>query len=356
LSNSTASSHQPQRRWLIPAIIAIIFFAGNLASELFGNLIGEIPPSYQWAVWAIIGIALLTTIIAAISEARRADDSSSSTVGNNSEARHGMTISGDIVARDKIVYALQTPAVSALHQLPTPPADFTGRDAELNELMAKLETGGATISGLQGMGGVGKTTLALKLAALLTPRYPDAQLFLDLKGASDKPLSPAEAMAHVIRACHPTAKLPESETELKPLYQSMLHSQRALLLMDNAREAKQVEPLLPPATCCLLVTSRQHFTLPGLYAKDLNTLPPKDAGQLLLTIAPRIGAAAEAIAKLCGYLPQALRLAASALAEQIDLSPADYLRRLENAQTRLGLVEASLNLSYDLLEAETQKW
>ncbi len=250
------------------------------------------------------------------------------------------------------------PAFQPLHQLEPPPRDFTGREAELNELMAKLETDGEKISGfrLQGMGGVGKTALALKLAELLTPRYPDAQFFLNLKGTSDKPISSGAAMAHVIRAYHPAAKLPESEAELKPLYQSVLHGQAALLLMDNARDGQQVLPLLPPATCLLLVTSRQHFTLPGLYAKDLNTLPLNDACQLLLTIAPRIGAAATAMAKLCGYLPHALRLAASALAEQIDLSPADYLARLEKAQTRLGLVEASLDLSYDLLDAETQKW
>jgi len=285
-------------------------------------------------------------------------DASRTTIITSKENIAGdrVEISGDLVARDKIIYEAPPLAVSALHQLPSPPADFTGRDAELNELMVKLETGGVTISGLQGMGGIGKTALALKLAERLTPRYPDAQFFLDLKGVSDKPLPPAEAMAHVIRAYHPTAKLPESETELKAWYQSVLHGQHALLLMDNARDDQQVLPLLPPATCLLLVTSRQHFTLPGLYPKDLNTLPPKDACQLLLTIAPRIGAAAEAMAKLCGYLPHALRLAASALAEQIDLSPADYLRRLENAQTRLGLVEASLSLSYDLLAAETQKW
>ena len=269
-------------------------------------------------------------------------------------------VSGVTIAEEASVTIIQQaalPAFQPLHQLPTPPADFTGREAELKELMAKMETGGVTISGLQGMGGIGKTALALKLAEQLIPRYPDAQFFLDLKGASDKPLSPAEAMAHVIRASHPAAKLPVSEAELKPLYQSVLHGQAALLLMDNARDGQQVLPLLPPATCLLLVTSRQHFTLPGLYAKDLNTLPPKEAGDLLLTIAPRIGAAAAAMAKLCGYLPQALRLAASALAEQIDLSPADYLARLEKAQTRLGLVEASLQLSYDLLEAETQtRW
>src|SRR5439155_27369016 len=123
-------------------------------------------------------------------------------------------------------------------------------------LKGKIEQGGATISGLQGLGGVGKTTLALKLAEQLTPHYPDAQFYLDLKGVSPQPLSAAEAMAHVIRAYHPTAKLPEAEAEVRGLYQSVLHGQCALLLMDNAASREQVEPLIPPAHCALLVTSR----------------------------------------------------------------------------------------------------
>ena len=114
--------------------------------------------------------------------------------------------------------------------------------------------------------------------------------------------------------------------------------------MDNAAGREQVEPLVPPEGCVLLVTSRQHFVLPGLFALDLETLPPTDARQLLLRIAPRIGERADEIAKLCGYLPLALRLAASALAERANLSPADYVRRLSDAKTRLSLVEASLTL------------
>jgi hypothetical protein len=133
------------------------------------------------------------------------------------------------------------PPISALHQLPPPPADFTGRAAELAELNANVERG-INISGLQGQGGIGKTALALKLAEQLTPRYPDAQFYLDLKGASKEPLSATAALAHVVRAYHPAAKLPDDEAQLGALYRSVLHGQRALLLMDNAADAAQVAP------------------------------------------------------------------------------------------------------------------
>ncbi|HYO63996.1 MAG TPA: tetratricopeptide repeat protein [Pyrinomonadaceae bacterium] len=250
---------------------------------------------------------------------------------------------------------------AALHQLPSPPADFTGRAAELAELTSAVEQGGVQISGLRGMGGIGKTALALKLAQQLTPRFPDAQFYLDLKGArqpGQQPLTAAEALAHVVRAYHPTAKLPDDENELRALYLSVLHGQRALLVMDNAADRAQVEPLIPPPPCALIVTSRQHFTLPGLRARDLDTLPPSDAEQLLLAIAPDIGQHAADLARLCGYLPLALRLAASALAERPDLTPADYLRRLADTQRRLKVldeVEISLTLSYDLLTPNLQK-
>lgn len=112
-------------------------------------------------------------------------------------------------------------APTRLHEVPRPPADFTGREDELKELLTSIEIGGVTISGLQGMGGIGKTALALKLVELLKPRYPDAQFFLDLKGASkQQPLTVAEALAHVVRAYYPAAKLPDGESELRGLYLS----------------------------------------------------------------------------------------------------------------------------------------
>jgi len=244
-----------------------------------------------------------------------------------------------------------------LHQLPRPVDDFTGREAELAELRAAVRERGVTISGVRGLGGVGKTQLALKLADELKPLYPDAQLYLDLQGAGPQPLTPAQAMARVVHAFHPATQLPDGEAELAALYRSVLHGQRALLLMDNAAGREQVEPLIPPAGCALLVTSRFHFTLPGIVTQDLDELPPEDAEALLRRIAPDIGEVAAEIAALCGHLPLALRLAGSALAEKEWLTPADYARRLTDAKVRLDLIDASLSLSYDLLNEEQRvRW
>jgi predicted ATPase len=113
-----------------------------------------------------------------------------------------------------------------------------------------------TISGLQGQGGIGKTALALVLANKLAKDYADAQIDLDLRGTSPTPLAPADVMAHVIWAFQPTTKLPDEDAQLAALYRSVLQGKRVLLLLDNARDAAQVEPLLPPAGCLLLVTSR----------------------------------------------------------------------------------------------------
>jgi tetratricopeptide (TPR) repeat protein len=266
-------------------------------------------------------------------------------------------------AEEKTPDAATAVVLPTLFQLPPPPGDFTGREDELRELREAIEHGGAHISGLQGQGGVGKTALALKLAAELALRFPDAQIFLDLKGATEKPLTACEALAYVLRSFHPDKKLPESENELRGAFCSVLHAKRVLLLMDNARDAKQVQPLIPPAGSGLLVTSRASFTLPGLKQKRLDTLPLEDANKLLLTIAPRIGNAADAIAKACGYLALALRLAATAIAEHADLDPANYRRKLADESTRLKLLveagrdpsmEASIGLSYNLLNAEMQ--
>lgn len=239
------------------------------------------------------------------------------------------------------------------HQIPPPPRDFTGRKEELEELLEGFDRG-ATITGLRGMGGIGKTALALVLAEKLAGRFPDGQLFIDMRGTGKKPLTSAEAMAHVIRAYLPKEKLPEGEQEIAGLYRSVLAGKRALLLLDNAAGREQVEPLLPPSGSAVIVTSRNRFSLPGLEEKDLDLLPLKDAIRLLLEIAERIGSHAEELARVCGCLPLALRNAAYTLKERKDLVVDEYLTRLKDAKKRLELVEASFSLSYELLSPELQ--
>jgi hypothetical protein len=212
------------------------------------------------------------------------------------------------------------------------------------------------------MGGVGKTALALQLAHEIKDRYPDGQFFLELAGTKDRPMTPAEAMAQVIRAYRPpTAQLPETVQELAPLYRSALDDRKVLILADNAADARQVEPLIPPPSCLFMVTTRRHFPLAGCHGLEIKKLPPEKARELLLKIAPRIGNHADRIAELCGCLPLALRAAASLLDVARDIVPAAYADALKDERTRLERIgeegveisiEASFNLSYARLAPE----
>ena len=241
------------------------------------------------------------------------------------------------------------------HQIPPPPRDFIGRSGELDLLLDGFDKG-ATITGLRGMGGIGKSALAYVLADRLRDRFLDGQLFLDMLGTSKSPLDSKDAMAHVIRSyLGADASLPEKLNELSGLYRTVLSGKKALILLDNAAGREQVEPLIPPNSCSLLVTSRNKFVLPGLAEKDLDVLPLDDAKNLLLEICERIGDHAEELAKLCGCLPIALRNAASPLREKPNLSVANYIKRLGDVRERLDLVEASFSLSYDLLTPELQR-
>jgi len=245
----------------------------------------------------------------------------------------------------------------SLNQLPAPPLDFVGREKELAQLRQNIEKG-AVISGVRGMGGIGKTALGLKLAEHIAPEYPDGQIYLDLRGVHEQtPLTPEEVMAQVIRSYHPGAELPLDFGELGAMYRSVLSGKKVLLFYDNARDENQLKDLLPPKSCVLLVTSRQYFTLPGLVAIDLKTLAPKDAIELVQEISSRVNDKdSETLAKLCGYLPLAIRAAVSVLPRRPDWSPAELIKRLGDNRVRLGLVESSLSLSYDALDAKLQKY
>lgn len=256
---------------------------------------------------------------------------------------------------------------SALHQLPQPPADFVGREQELKKVLKSLDRKcGAAISGLVGMGGIGKTALGLVAAHGLVEKYSDAQFFIDLHGTSENPLKPLDVMKHVVQSVYPTTDLKNStEAELAGTYQSVLAEKKSILFLDNAHDAAQVAPLLPPVNCFMLVTSRWHFTVPGLRSIKLDILKEKDAVQLLVEVCPRINKkAARFIAKLCGYLPIALRLAASYLQIHADWTAEEYIAQLSDQTKRLqalhvegadASIEASFEQSYQQLPDNEQR-
>jgi len=256
-------------------------------------------------------------------------------------------------------------------QIPPQPSDFTGREDDLQELLGLLERD-SVIIGLRGLGGVGKTALAFALAENTKDRYPDGQLFVSMMGTSQQPLTPSEAMAQIIRSYNLDLRLPKSEAELANLYRSVLNGKRALLLLDNALDEHQVRPLLPPARCSLIVTSRWKFKLPGMTLKDLKVLKLDEAVELLQNTAGRdyLGDRSQNkgdwmdMALLCGCLPVALRAAGSFLANTTDSSPGGYVKELRDEWKRLGIIGkegveegalAKFSLSYGRLAAETAR-
>ncbi len=163
------------------------------------------------------------------------------------------------------------------------------------------------------MGGVGKTQLAYAVAQRLSEEFPDGQLFLELRGTTDTPLSVEQALHRVSQAFDTQAQVIGEVDQLEARYRSELGRKRVLIGADNARDAEQVERLLPPAGCALVITTRQQFTLAGATVFDVQTLSEDAAVLLVQRICPRIGAAGLRLVRLCGPLPLALRVSASLL-------------------------------------------
>ena len=207
------------------------------------------------------------------------------------------------------------PIVNRLFQLPSIVADFTGREDEFRRMVERLRRGGGKVgvSVLCGMGGVGKTSLAVKVAHEVKDCFPDARLFLDLRGMSDQPVTAVEAMSRVIRDFHPeTGKLAETETELLPHFRSVLSGKKTLIVLDNAKDESQVKPLLSAdSSVAFLITSRNTLTLDGVEGLRLDVLSSDDAFVLLREIVGAKGTDAELrmVVELCGGLPLALRVA-----------------------------------------------
>ena len=262
-----------------------------------------------------------------------------------------------LAGRGEVSERLSDPLVTGgPPSIPRPKRDFTGRGRELAELRAAIgEHGGALIYGVRGLGGVGKTELALKLAEEVAAEYPDGHVLVELGGTSDRPLAPADALAQAIRAFEPRAQLPDSIAQLRQIYQGVLRDRRVLLLLDDAAGAEQVEPLLAHDGCLTIVTSRIRFALPRLHRQDLDALDAAAARELLLSLAPRLGEAAGELADLLGRLPLALRLAGSAFAERPDLEAAEYIRRFQDRDERVELIEAAIGVNYGALDDELRR-
>jgi DNA-binding SARP family transcriptional activator/Tfp pilus assembly protein PilF len=241
-------------------------------------------------------------------------------------------------------------------ELPAPVAGFVGRGDELAALTGLLDRSGEqgpsaiVISAIGGTAGVGKTALAVQWAHQIAGRFPDGQLYVNLRGYDpDRPMAAADALAGFLRALGVAGQdIPPEEDERAARYRSRLAGRRVLIVLDNAGSVEQVRPLLPGSPgCAVLVTSRD--ALAGLVARDgaarveLDLLPPGEAvGLLGELIGGRVGedvAAAETIAGQCCRLPLALRVAAELAASRPDVPLADLADELADEQKRLDLLD-----------------
>ncbi|HEY0639595.1 MAG TPA: tetratricopeptide repeat protein, partial [Pseudonocardiaceae bacterium] len=258
-------------------------------------------------------------------------------------------------------------------QLPPAPGDFTGRSAQVRQLSALLTPRAprtVSVAVLTGTGGVGKSALAAQAGHLVARHFDDGQLYVDLHGSTPglAPLAPAEVLGRFLRALGVRAgEVPVSVDEAAAMFRSLTAHRSLLVVLDDAASHSQVRPLIPAnPRCAVLVTSRQPLTaLEGAAHLRIDVLPPTEAVALLGRIAGRAlldedPAAGLELARLCGYLPLALRIAAARLVADPAPSVARLVGRLTDQQRRLDElqladvgVRATLQVSYDALVAGT---
>jgi DNA-binding SARP family transcriptional activator/tetratricopeptide (TPR) repeat protein len=251
-------------------------------------------------------------------------------------------------------------------QLPADHGRFAGRDAELARLDT-LAAGPDRLVLVVGAAGAGKTALAVRWAHRAADRFPDGQLFLDMRGFDrGARLSTADALPQMLQALGvPAEQIPIGVDAQRARYRAALADRKCLIVLDNVAEPGQVRPLLPGGPDSLVVaTSRDR--LGGLVALDgarritLDSLPPGDAVRVLAHAAGTAAVdadpeAAAELARLCGYLPLALRIAGGRLADRPHAPLRDHVRELASLShlrvpgDERATVRGALDLSYRML-------
>ncbi|MBA9005573.1 ATP-binding protein [Thermomonospora cellulosilytica] len=262
-------------------------------------------------------------------------------------------------------------------QLPPVISHFTGRDAllaDLHELFADTaprrrakapaRTAPHVVS-IHGPAGVGKSALVTRFAHEIADRYPDGQLYFDLRGGRDARVRPEEVLTGFLLALGVRLTTdPGGLADLQKLWWSWAHGKRILVFLDNARDAEQVQAIIPPEPrCAVLVTSRQPLYLRNTHDRRLHEFTESQGIELLARLAgdDRVAAdlpAAVEVVELCGHLPLAIsicggRLAARAswtlreMAGRLADESRDRLDELEVAEQIDKSVRASLRLSYE---------
>ncbi|MGA5129461.1 BTAD domain-containing putative transcriptional regulator [Streptomyces olivoreticuli] len=260
--------------------------------------------------------------------------------------------------------------------LPAAPADFTGRGEHVLRLRNLLAAAGRrgdqpAVGAVVGMAGVGKTALALHVARLLAEEYPDGQIHVDMRGSSARPRTPHEAMTEVLRLlCGDSGGgLPAGGDGFDALYRGVLLDRRALIVLDDVADERQVRPLLPGmAGCGALLTSRSRLSaLAGVRPLVLAPFAPGEAYDLLRGIAgaERLAAepqAADAIVEACGHLPLAVRIAGSRLVARPHWPLARLAERLAEPHRRMDELQVAdlalrdaLASGYDRLRPSAQR-
>ncbi|MFF4157000.1 BTAD domain-containing putative transcriptional regulator [Streptomyces sp. NPDC001678] len=261
--------------------------------------------------------------------------------------------------------ALWSPAP---RQLPFTASDFTGREAETATVAeALLRPDGMPVVAISGLGGVGKTELAVRTAHRLADRFPDGQLHAVLHDDDGRPTPPEETLEGFLRALGvPAQAVPAGLAERTALFRSAVAGRRVLIVLDNARDTEQIRPLLPVDGCAVLVTSRTRLDpLPGMRFVALGVLTPEESLELFTRVvgADRVAAEPEDARRgvaACGHLPLAIRLLASRLACRPGWGIGWVVDQLEDEHDRRRLdvlrsgtldVETTFRFSYERLDA-----